>query len=130
MLRLSSTTEDQLSRVGLFDWLAEAVLYDVMNGLATAPFNGPGFTLTRMLSSGVVLHPSTANTTAVGGKEEKERDAANLVDCVVATLEEIAVSHFLWTCYLTPLNSVRIGAIFGALTSFFSLRVYECRHFF
>ncbi|KAL5105586.1 hypothetical protein TcWFU_009681 [Taenia crassiceps] len=49
--RLRSTSEDQITRTGLFDWLAEAVMLDVLSGAACAPFNGPGFGILRMISS-------------------------------------------------------------------------------
>ncbi|KAH9281050.1 hypothetical protein ECG_07401 [Echinococcus granulosus] len=49
--RLRFTSEDQITRIGLFDWLAEAVMLDVLSGATNAPFNGPGFGFLRMISS-------------------------------------------------------------------------------
>ncbi|VDK36546.1 unnamed protein product [Taenia asiatica] len=49
--RLRSTSEDQITRTGLFDWLAEAVMLDVLSGATCAPFNGPGFGFLRIISS-------------------------------------------------------------------------------
>ncbi|VDM35191.1 unnamed protein product [Hydatigera taeniaeformis] len=49
--RMRSTSEDQVTRTGLFDWLAEAVMHDVMSGATCPPFNGPGFGFLRIISS-------------------------------------------------------------------------------
>ncbi|KAL5963770.1 hypothetical protein TSMEX_008502 [Taenia solium] len=49
--RLRSTSEDRITRTGLFDWLAEAVMLDVLSGATYAPFNGPGFGFLRIISS-------------------------------------------------------------------------------
>uniref|UniRef100_A0A5K3FJE9 BEACH domain-containing protein n=1 Tax=Mesocestoides corti TaxID=53468 RepID=A0A5K3FJE9_MESCO len=79
LVRLSSPTEDQITRTGLYDWLSVAVLYDVINGLAIAPFSGPGFTLVRMLSS-----------YASSGDDDAGAHVGSLRDGVIATLDLIA----------------------------------------
>uniref|UniRef100_A0A0R3TQB4 NopRA1 domain-containing protein n=1 Tax=Rodentolepis nana TaxID=102285 RepID=A0A0R3TQB4_RODNA len=63
--RLRSTFSDQITRTALIDWLADIVMQDVLSGMACAPFNGPGFSLLRMISS---LPSSTcvANSSASG----------------------------------------------------------------
>uniref|UniRef100_A0A0R3SDM4 Nucleoporin NUP188-like protein n=2 Tax=Hymenolepis diminuta TaxID=6216 RepID=A0A0R3SDM4_HYMDI len=61
--RLRSTFSDQVTRIALIDWLAEIVMQDVLSGVACAPFNGPGFSLLRMLSS-LTSSTSVANSSA------------------------------------------------------------------
>lgn len=87
MQRLSSSTDDQLARAGLFDWLAEAVLYNALEIPAGPPFHGPGFTLLRLLSTPNRLAPNTTRA------QEPEKKEANLAFRAVflSTLVEINV---------------------------------------
>ncbi len=98
LLRLTSASEDQLTRTGLFDWLAETVLYDTLNGLAGAPFTGPGFTLARMLST-PPSQPLGANNDKNANGEKKTK-SGDLMSGIVATLDGLKVGNSMQDYYI------------------------------
>ncbi|KAM7542768.1 hypothetical protein Aperf_G00000000453 [Anoplocephala perfoliata] len=95
MYRLRSSSADQVTRTALFDWLADAVMQDVLSGAACAPFNGPGFGLLRMISSDDSKVDGLQSILGAALKEVKGEDTFIAVNLYWSLLKLIAAIWML-----------------------------------
>ncbi|VDN09090.1 unnamed protein product [Dibothriocephalus latus] len=83
--RLASPSADQITRSSLFDWLAEAVLFDALKGPGASLFQGSGFTLLRILCS--PPKSSAGDTNGSNGKTSEQ--PLDILSVLLSTLDEI-----------------------------------------
>uniref|UniRef100_A0A0X3NLM9 Uncharacterized protein n=1 Tax=Schistocephalus solidus TaxID=70667 RepID=A0A0X3NLM9_SCHSO len=85
--RLASPSSDQITRSSLFDWLAEAVLFDALKGPGPSLFQGSGFTILRILSSPPKFSKSDNNES----NDRASEQPLDVLSVLISTLNEIDV---------------------------------------
>ncbi|VDL93864.1 unnamed protein product [Schistocephalus solidus] len=106
--RLASPSSDQITRSSLFDWLAEAVLFDALKGPGPSLFQGSGFTILRILSSPPKFSKSDNNES----NDRASEQPLDVLSVLISTLNEIDATlstiELEVTSYLPAILSVEL----------------------